>query len=129
MASLNHVCVWSDSGWKKITVEELLAQNPQGGISAKSGLLMCELCGQYVTFARGRTNQPHFKHSKYEDDKNCEERRIGNSGGYRNYNAQVHELPLRINISTGSIILELGLLPIGNDYKQRYPNNQVYIQP
>lgn len=48
MASLTHVCVWSSKGWTHITPEEVARSHPGGSVSARSGLFMCELCGQYV---------------------------------------------------------------------------------
>lgn len=49
---LNHVCQWKDKGWKKITIQQVAKEAPYG-VSAKSGLFMCEVCGQYVTLASG----------------------------------------------------------------------------
>ena len=51
MASLTHVCVWSKNGWKRITPEEVAREHYRGGVSARSGIFMCSLCGQYVTFS------------------------------------------------------------------------------
>lgn len=45
MASLTHVCMWSDHGWKRITAEQAARLHPGGTVSARSGLFMCELCG------------------------------------------------------------------------------------
>ena len=129
MAALNHVCVWSNTGWKKITVEEILEENPYGGISAKSGLLMCELCGQYVTLAKGPKIQPYFKHSRSEDDKSCEERTFGTGGRYQSYDIRPHELPLRLNYTASSISLEVGLLSLPAEVRNKYPNNYIFIQP
>ena len=56
MASLTHVCMWSDHGWKRITAEQAARLHPGGTISARSGLFMCELCGQYVTLTDGDIN-------------------------------------------------------------------------
>jgi len=53
MASLIHVCMWSDNGWKRITAEQAARLHPGGTVSAHSGLLMCELCGQYVILTDG----------------------------------------------------------------------------
>ena len=117
MAALNHVCVWSASGWKKVTVEEILEQNPYGGISARSGLLMCELCGQYVTLTRGPKISPYFKHSKSEDDKSCKERTFGTGGRYRSYDTQIHDLPIRLKNTINSISLEIGLLSLPAEEK------------
>ena len=129
MAALNHVCVWSASGWKKVTVEEIIEQNPYGGISARSGLLMCELCGQYVTLTRGPKISPYFKHSKSEDDKSCKERTFGTGGRYRSYDTQVHDLPIRLKNTINSISLEIGLLSLPAEEKNRYSGNYIYIQP
>lgn len=66
MASLTHVCMWSDHGWKRITAEQAARLHPGGTVSARSGLFMCELCGQYVTLTDGDINVRYFKHSAYE---------------------------------------------------------------
>lgn len=39
MASLTHVCMWSDHGWKRITAEQAARLHPGGTVSARSGLL------------------------------------------------------------------------------------------
>lgn len=62
MASLTHVCMWSDHGWKRITAEQAARLHPGGTVSARSGLFMCELCGQYVTLTDGDINVRYFKH-------------------------------------------------------------------
>ena len=41
MASLTHVCMWSDNGWKRITAEQAAKLHPGGTVSAHSGLFMC----------------------------------------------------------------------------------------
>lgn len=53
MASLTHVCMWSDNGWKRITAEQAARLHPGGTVSAHSGLFMCALCGQYVILTDG----------------------------------------------------------------------------
>ena len=53
MASLTHVCMWSDNGWKRITAGQAARLHPGGTVSAHSGLFMCELCGQYVILTDG----------------------------------------------------------------------------
>lgn len=74
MASLTHVCMWSDKGWKRITAEQAAKMHPGGTVSAYSGLFMCELCGQYVTLTDGYKNARHFRHSSHEKSKDCPER-------------------------------------------------------
>ena len=42
MASLTHVCMWSDNGWKRITAEQASRLHPGGTVSAHSGLFMLD---------------------------------------------------------------------------------------
>ena len=48
MGSLTHVCVWFSKGWTHIAPEEVARSHPGESVSARSGLFMCELCGQYA---------------------------------------------------------------------------------
>lgn len=110
MASLTHVCMWSDHGWKRITAEQAARLHPGGTVSARSGLFMCELCGQYVTLTDGDINVRYFKHSAYEKSKDCPERTFG-SGYTPSYSSQEHDLPIRItSISSSSYRFEIGLI-------------------
>lgn len=110
MASLTHVCMWSDNGWEKITAERAAELHPGGTVSAHSGLFMCELCGQYVTLTDGKIYTRYFKHSSHEKSKECPERTFG--AGYSiTYAPQEHDLPIRItNISASSFSFEVGLI-------------------
>ena len=110
MASLTHVCIWSDNGWKRITAEEAARLHPGGTVSAHSGLFMCELCGQYVILTDGDIRVRYFKHSAYEKSKDCPERTFG--AGYSiTYSPQEHDLPIRItNVSASSFSFEVGLI-------------------
>ena len=116
MASLTHVCMWSDNGWKRITAEQAAKLHPGGTVSAHSGLFMCELCGQYVSLTDGAVQTRHFRHSAYEKSKNCPERIFG--AGYSiSYGSQEHDLPIRITgVSSSSFRFEIGLIrvPIGS---------------
>lgn len=110
MASLTHVCMWSDNRWKPITAEKAARLHPGGTVSAYSGLFMCELCGQYVILTDGNSNRRHFKHSANEKSKDCPERTSG--AGYSfSYGSQEHDLPIRItNVSLSSFRFEVGLI-------------------
>ena len=110
MASLTHVCMWSDNGWKRITAEQAAKLHPGGTVSAHSGLFMCELCGQYVSLTDGAVQTRHFRHSAYEKSKNCPERIFG--AGYSiSYSSQEHDLPIRITgVSSSSFRFEVGLI-------------------
>ena len=99
MATLNHVCMWSGRGWTPITAEKAAGLHPYGTVSAKSGLFMCELCGQYVTLIDGDRMVRHFRHSAAEKSKDCPERTFG-AGYVVYYKSNEYDLPLRlVNIS------------------------------
>ena len=110
MASLTHICMWSGSGWKRITVEQAVKLHPGGTVSAHSGLFMCELCGQYVLLTDGTAQARHFRHNAHEKNKNCPERTLG--AGYQiSYASQEHDLPIRITgVSSSSFRFEIGLI-------------------
>ncbi len=110
MASLTHVCMWSDNSWKPITAEQAARLHPGGTVSAHSGLFMCDLCGQYVTLTDGDIRIRYFKHSASEKSKDCPERTFG--AGYSiSYNPREHALPIRItDVSSTSFRFEVGLI-------------------
>lgn len=109
---LTHVCMWSEHGWKRVTAEKAVRSGASGTVSARSGLFMCELCGQYVTLAYGMIRDPYFKHSSEELSKDCLERTFSTSA-YTTFQAGSHGLPLRIRIlSPSQFELQLGLLPV-----------------
>ena len=110
MASLTHVCMWSENGWKRITAEQAARLHPGGTVSAHSGLFMCELCGQYVILTDGDIRVRYFKHSAYDKSKGCPERTFG--AGYSiSYGSQEHDLPIRItSVSSSSFSFEIGLI-------------------
>ena len=98
MASLTHVCMWSDNGWKRITAEQASRLHPGGTVSAHSGLFMCELCGQYVGLSNGKIYTRYFYHNSAEKSKDCPERTFG-AGYLISYGSQEHDLPIRITVS------------------------------
>ena len=110
MASLTHVCMWSDNGWKRITAEQAAKLHPGGTVSAHSGLFMCELCGQYVSLTDGAVQTRHFRHSAHEKSKNCPERIFGANYSI-SYGSLEHDLPIRITgVSSSSFRFEIGLI-------------------
>ena len=94
---LTHVCMWTEKGWKRVTAQEAGRIHPGGSVSSKSGLFMCDLCGQYVTLTNGSIRDRYFKHSKEEESKDCPERTFGSSAS-STFQAGAHELPIRIKI-------------------------------
>ncbi len=111
MASLTHVCMWDDNGWKRITAEQAAILHPGGTVSANSGLFMCELCGQYVILTDGDVRERYFKHSAYEKSKDCPDRMSGTDGVVSYASYEQHDLPIRItNVSSSYFRFEIGLI-------------------
>ncbi|MCI6863368.1 hypothetical protein [Anaerobiospirillum succiniciproducens] len=107
---LQHVCKWTEHGWQPTTPEAEILNSHGAGISSKSCLLLCSLCGQYALLAAGPKIRPHFKHSKSEEIKVCQERARRNNGQL-NYDPHKRDLPLRIRyVTKDSFRLELGFI-------------------
>lgn len=110
VASLQHVSMWTSHGWQYITVEEADQLHPGGTVSASSGLFICELCGQYVTFTKGNKNKRYFKHSRGDKEKDCPERKYA-QGQYRTFSEKSHKLPIRIKIENNKLTgFEMGFI-------------------
>ena len=82
-------------------------------VSVSSHTFRCYNCFQYVTFVKGNEDRiSHFKHSRGEEDKNCEDRSIG-TGGYV-YGSGVTDVPdpMRIQLDGNRAYLEIGFFPV-----------------
>ena len=129
MASLTHVCMWTNHGWKRVTAAEISRVHPGGGVSARSGIFMCELCGQYVTLTSGNIRDPYFKHSASEKIKDCPERTFAPYSQI-SFTENDHGLPIRIRlISSTSFELELGLLPVPQGILGKLSEGSITIKP
>lgn len=107
--ALTHVSIQdADLGWRHITPEEASKLFPNEPVSAGDRVFMCELCGQYVTFVNSHIYQRFFKHSRGEENKNCEER-IQRSRKYPPLQLGRYLLPLRIIWNTGGQSFSLAL--------------------
>lgn len=110
--ALTHVCKWDGTGWKPITAQEVQRESPGESISEKSGLFMCELCGQYVRWNHRTTYIEHFKHSGEEKSKDCPE----HSQAVKTvqlFEAREYNLPIRMMIrSEKRFKIEIGLFDI-----------------
>ena len=112
MASLNNVLMWSEKEWIPITAEEAVELHPGGSVSAHAGLFRCKLCRQNVTLVYGDYQVPHFRHSAYEKEKDCPERRLGPNYTI-DYVVEKYELPIRIiNITPTSFGFEMGFVRV-----------------
>ena len=75
MASLNHVSIRDkEYGWVHITPEDASRLFPNETVSSSDHVFICELCGQYVTFTGNGFYARHFRHSRGEEIKDCDER-------------------------------------------------------
>lgn len=127
MTSLNHVCMWSEHGWVRVTAEEAARKHPGGTVSANSGLFMCELCGQFVMLTDGYERIRYFKHSAKEANKNCPERTFGFSY-IPSYTAGEHELPIKLIVCRTYFRLELGLLYVPESILKKQATQSVTIK-
>lgn len=107
MGALNHVLMICDKGWKKVTVEEA-GRIYHDTVSASSGIFMCDLCGQPVTFTKGEKNARYFRHTK-DADAYCPEKVVGS--GAPKYDLNNLGLPIRlVNVSREGFGLEIGII-------------------
>lgn len=111
--TLNHVSMWTDNGFQPTTPYQAAQIHPYGA-SSRSGLFVCRLCGQYVSFVQNSYNTHFFKHSRGEEDKDCPERSIGVAGTIA-IKMKQQSLPIRLTVQSGnSFFIALGIvLPSG----------------
>ena len=129
MAALTHVCMWTEKGWRKINAWEAAKMHPYGTVSARSGLFMCDLCGQYVTLTNGSIREPYFKHSSSETTKDCPERSFNAYYSYTSTELKLnHDLPLRMKIlDNGKVTFELGFTPLPMDVRNGLKKAHIII--
>ncbi len=121
--------MWTEKGWKRVTAREVGCIHPGGNVSSKSGLFMCDLCGQYVSLTNGVIREPYFKHSKEEESKDCPERTFGATVS-STFQPGAHELPIRLNVSSRNhFSLELGFLAVPQNILEKCNSKQINIIP
>lgn len=89
-------------------------------VSAKSHMLRCNICNQYIIFVKGTIYvSSHFKHNRADQDKECEERANGLSG-YAGPGSS-DDLPglLRLRIGNTRPHLEVGFYPVNEEQLQK----------
>lgn len=108
--ALTHVCIFEEgTGYRRITIEEACKKYPYG-ISAGSGIFVCELCGQNVLLTSPGRNSRHFRHDPASPNKECEERQstFDPSYGRSIVSLNSHLMPLRIIVNETNFSFELG---------------------
>lgn len=123
---LTHVCIWKERSWKKISVNEASKMFPYG-VSANSGIFMCELCGQYVTLTQSGVYVSYFKHNSKEKNKECAERSQLYATGNL-FQAEAHNLPIRLSVlSSSKFSLSIGLISLPYEMMKRMPDCNINI--
>lgn len=109
--------VWwhsKDGEWVRTNVDEADAQFSYS-VSSNSQIFRCYKCFQYVTFVKGTDLvSSHFKHSRGDTDKNCEDRSI-NLYATVSRQLPIAELPLRLVLDGGNATISVGFPPVVND--------------
>ena len=73
MALTNVAIRRADGKWYPISAEQAAWEFPFG-ISVTEKRLKCMKCGHYISFVNSKNKKPHFKHSRGDYDKKCDER-------------------------------------------------------
>lgn len=107
--ALTHVSMkYGDSGWKHVTAEEAEALFPKQSVPAGTRQFICECCGQYVSFTKDGINVRHFKHSRGEEDKTCEER-VARNAECEIVQYNTYDFPLRLALYDTDLNLSIGI--------------------
>lgn len=107
--ALTHVSMkYGDSGWKHVTAEEAEALFPKQSVPAGTRQFICECCGQYVSFTKDGINVRHFKHSRGEEDKTCEER-VARNAECEIVQYNTYDFPLRLALDDTDFNLSIGI--------------------
>lgn len=124
MGALNHVLMICDKGWKKVSVEEA-SKIYHDTVSASSGVFMCDLCGQPVTFTKGEKNARYFRHTK-DADAYCPEKIVGT--GAPKYDINNLGLPIRlVNVSREGFGFEIGIInPMHRDFTNKQGQIKIF---
>lgn len=107
--ALTNVAMWTDKGWKSVTRDEAIRVFPDEKVSANSGIFMCRLCKKYVTLTAPGIYTRCFKHSRGDEDKECDDRIL--SAPIQNFELHTFIPPMRIKINNSqSYTLEIGFI-------------------
>ena len=114
---LTRISMWDDEhGWKRVTASQASAIHPYGlGQANYSKQFLCEVCGQYANFIAGGYQQAHFRHNR--NSKDCEQKSTTYNSIYLT-NPCGFSLPLKVIIANNAIDVQIGFLPIPENYLQ-----------
>lgn len=106
--ALTNVVMWTDKGWKNVTIDEAISIYPST-VSAHGGQFCCRLCKQNVTLTAHRKRSRRFSHVSSYADKQCDDRALSSPV----IKFEMHEFipPIRINIyNQNSFSLDMGFV-------------------
>lgn len=101
--------MWKDHHWVHVTEEQANKDYPEK-VSAHSEIFFCELCGQGVTFAKGKKYRRYFKHEP-DIRKPCPEKTNGSTYYSHGFEPKAYQLPIRVKIDS-HIEFFIGLINI-----------------
>jgi len=128
--SLSHVLMWTEEyGYRHVSESEAGKKYPET-VSARSGIFICEICCQPVTFTSGDIRVRHFRHGSTAENKDCEDRSVQYGGmcqrsGFRR---DLCALPLRLVQTSSLYRLELGLLALSEEQLEHYGGRTLHIK-
>lgn len=97
-------------------------------VSVKSNMFRCYKCFQYVTFVKSTENvSSHFKHSRGDINKNCEDRSSNLMSAYLQ-EMPLAEFPLKLIMEGTQAALFLGLPPVSDDELKVLSKNNGFIK-
>lgn len=113
--------VWrrsSDGEWERTTAAQEDAERDYS-VSVKAASYRCYNCFQYVTFVKGGLSRAsHFKHSRGDVNKDCEDRSQYASRNIINTPSDM-PAPMRLSIEGSHAMFQIGLLPISDEELNR----------
>lgn len=109
--------VWrrnSDGEWERTTATREDAERDYS-VSVKAADYRCYSCFQYVTFVKGNTSRAsHFKHSRGDINKNCEDR-IQYTSRSNIYTPSDTPIPMRLFVQGCCARYQIGFLPVSEE--------------
>ncbi len=110
--SLEHVSMWwNEVGWKRTTAEEA-RHLFSCTVPANTKHFICDLCHNYVTFVNQGQMRCHFKHSRGDLNKECDDRSQNFPRSEEERLRSTITYPLKICLNGTSFFLEIGFLPL-----------------
>lgn len=121
---LTRISTWKNGKWEHISAEEAAALFPYT-VPVGQKRFICELCGQYVSLTGPGKVMRHFKHSRGDDDKNCEER--SSYYAITPFTDSEKDLPIRISVSDNSCYFSIGLPIVSEKVLDRFNSDTITV--